>query len=221
VAVGDTLRVDWQDVQVQDATPGAEPTPQTEQRPVATVVGIVSDPAGAWSEIGGAGLATPADATRWGGLASLTDATRTYLVLRAAGASDDDVRAAVHAATTADARVLTRDAAATESIDRNAGDGHMLVAVVLGFAAIALLVAALVIANTFQVLVAQRTGRSRCCGASARARPSCARPCCSRPACSARARRWSGSSRAWASRRARSSRSGTRSSTCRCPRRST
>ena len=168
VAVGDTLRVDWQDVQVQDATPGAEPTPQTDQRPVATVVGIVSDPAGAWSEIGGAGLATPADATRWGGLASLTDATRTYLVLRAAGASDDDVRAAVHASTTADARVLTRDAAATESIDRNAGDGHMLVAVVLGFAAIALLVAALVIANTFQVLVAQRTrtlALLRCVGA--------------------------------------------------------
>jgi putative ABC transport system permease protein len=110
----------------------------------------------------------PSDATAWSGYTNLTQATRTFLVAKAPGASADDVRAAVQGATKADVRVLTRDEAATESIDRNTGDGHVLVAIVLGFAAIALLVAALVIANTFQVLVAQRTrtlALLRCVGA--------------------------------------------------------
>ncbi|MDM7854057.1 ABC transporter permease [Cellulomonas alba] len=176
VGVGDTVKVEVPPAPDATDGSGAKPAPSggtgadpdAAHQASARVVGIVSDPAGAWSQIGGAALATPGDAVRWGGVSSLTQQTRTYLVMRAHGASDDDIRAAVHAATSADTRVLTRDAAATESIENNTGDGHVLVAIVLGFAAIALLVAALVIANTFQVLVAQRTrtlALLRCVGA--------------------------------------------------------
>ena len=69
------------------------------------------------------------------------------------------------------ARALTKDAAAAEAVSRLSGGGNVIVTVVLGFAAVAMLVAALVIANTFQVLVAQRTrtlALLRCVGASKR-----------------------------------------------------
>ncbi len=68
-------------------------------------------------------------------------------------------------------QVQTVDQVAQEQAARLTGSGNTLVALLLGFAAIALIVAALVIANTFQVLVAQRT-RSlallRCVGADRR-----------------------------------------------------
>ena len=67
-----------------------------------------------------------------------------------------------------DAEVLTRDEAAEQSVAQFSDGGNVLLTVVLGFAAVALLVAALVIANTFQVLVAQRTrtlALLRCVGA--------------------------------------------------------
>ena len=66
------------------------------------------------------------------------------------------------------AEALTKDEAAAQSVEEFSDGGNVLVTVVLGFAAVALLVAALVIANTFQVLVAQRTrtlALLRCVGA--------------------------------------------------------
>ena len=67
-----------------------------------------------------------------------------------------------------DAEVLTRDEAAERQSPQFSDGGNVLLTIVLGFAAVALLVAALVIANTFQVLVAQRTrtlALLRCVGA--------------------------------------------------------
>ena len=71
--------------------------------------------------------------------------------------------------TTAD--VQTHDEHAAEQVAQLTGSTTLLVAVVLAFAAVSLLVATLVIANTFQVLVAQRTrtlALLRCVGADRR-----------------------------------------------------
>lgn len=68
-------------------------------------------------------------------------------------------------------QVLTRDEQAAKNAAELTGSTTALTAVVLAFAAVALLVAALVIANTFQVLVAQRTrtlALLRCVGADRR-----------------------------------------------------
>ncbi|HEY3438933.1 MAG TPA: FtsX-like permease family protein, partial [Actinotalea sp.] len=64
--------------------------------------------------------------------------------------------------------VRTLDEQARRTTAELTGDGEQLTAVVLGFAAVALIVAALVITNTFQVIVAQRTrtlALLRCVGA--------------------------------------------------------
>ncbi|MDR1214285.1 MAG: FtsX-like permease family protein [Propionibacteriaceae bacterium] len=64
--------------------------------------------------------------------------------------------------------VMTPDQAATQMLDKQLGDQRVLTGLLLAFAAIALLVASLVIANTFQVLIAQRTRQLallRCVGA--------------------------------------------------------
>ncbi|MDR1387026.1 MAG: ABC transporter permease, partial [Propionibacteriaceae bacterium] len=66
--------------------------------------------------------------------------------------------------------VLTPTEAAAQTLDRGLGDRRILTGLALAFAAVALLVAALVIANTFQVLIAQRTRQLallRCVGADA------------------------------------------------------
>lgn len=123
-----------------------------------TLVGYVDDPHGAWAAAGGAGLALPADVARWTSTGSLLGAPGSAIVVAAADgtaatALRDEIAAALPAAT-----VLTRaDAAAQQMKQLGTGGDQALVMVVLGFAAVAMLVAALVIANTFQVLVAQRT----------------------------------------------------------------
>lgn len=142
----------------------------------ATVVGLTTDPTSAWAQFGGAAMGTTDDTLRWSGWASgpaaptLEDAGADQLLLALApGADTEQVRTAVADVLSAgggDALVLTRDEAAERSIS---GDetGPILV-VVLAFAAVAMIVAGLVIANTFQVLVAQRTrtlALLRCVGA--------------------------------------------------------
>lgn len=69
------------------------------------------------------------------------------------------------------AQVQTVEEIAEEQTAMVTGDDQTMVAVLLAFAAVALIVAALVIANTFQVLVAQRTrtlALLRCVGADRR-----------------------------------------------------
>ncbi|MFC0715364.1 ABC transporter permease [Cellulomonas biazotea] len=128
-----------------------------------TLVGIVDDPAGAWAMWGGAGIATPDDLARWGGFGDEPVGADVLVV------SDGSAKTqAALAAALPEAEVLTKSEAAQESIEQVTGNGNVLLMVVLGFAAIALLVASLVIANTFQVLVAQRArtlALLRCVGA--------------------------------------------------------
>jgi putative ABC transport system permease protein len=141
-----------------------------------TVVGLTTDPRSAWAQSDGAATATTADTLVWSGWSQvageprLVDAdVRQVLVATAAGADTADVQdavAGVLASGGQDAQVMTRDRAAEYAISGN--DTGPILVVVLAFAAVALLVAGLVIANTFQVLVAQRTrtlALLRCVGA--------------------------------------------------------
>ena len=137
------------------------------------VVGIVDDPAGAFSMTGGAGIVTDETiASRlefdFGGAAEFREAT----VALAPGASLETVRADLDE-TFGDQgfTVLTKDEAAAASVTALTSGEDVFTMTILAFAAIALLVAALVIANTFQVIVAQRTrtlALLRCVGASKR-----------------------------------------------------
>lgn len=148
-----------------------------------TVVGITDDPNSAWASVGGAAEATLHDTLVWSNATSadgepvLADNyTRWAMIALRDGADADTVRADVLEVMTAAGQasgepggsgVYTRTEAAEQALGGGDGTGP-ITAVVLSFAAIALLVAGLVIANTFQVLVAQRTrtlALLRCVGA--------------------------------------------------------
>ncbi len=167
VGVGDTLETTWNvwpDEPVRDAD-GNESYEPVEMRGNARVVGLVEDPRGAWAQYGGAGLATLDSVLTWSGANGLDDVGYVRILV----ATDGDV-APVLASLTQEldgTEVLTRDEAAARAV-AEFGGGNVILMLALGFAAIALLVAALVIANTFQVIVAQRTrmlALLRCVGA--------------------------------------------------------
>ena len=188
VGVGDTVRATWtvwsdeppavptdddaatsDEAGASDAAPEPEPTQPvaTESTEDVAVVGLVEDPRGAWSQFGGAGSATVDAVVRWSGRSGLDDSGGTVLVEVGEAADVETVRAAISDDLGGGADVLTRDEAAIASVE-HFGGGNVIVMLVLGFAAVALLVAGLVIANTFQVIVAQRTrmlALLRCVGA--------------------------------------------------------
>lgn len=161
--VGDTLSVSWWPVPSEEN--GDEPE---EQSADVRLVGVVEDPAGAWSQYGGAALTSPSSALRWSGFDSVEQAGPVRLLVAAEPGRADAVRTGLEDALPQEVTVLTRDEAAAEAVEQIGDGGNVLVMVALGFAAVALLVAALVIANTFQVIVAQRArtlALLRCVGA--------------------------------------------------------
>lgn len=84
------------------------------------------------------------------------------------GADEDAVRAAI-AEAVPDAEVLTGPEAASARVAQLTGETAVLAAILLGFGAVALATAAIVIANTFTITLAQRTGELallRCVGAA-------------------------------------------------------
>ena len=134
------------------------------------VVGLVDDPDGAFSMTGGAGLVSQDSvATRmesgWG--ATFREAT----VMLAPGTAIETARSELQALGTPGFTVMTKDEAALASVAAVTNGQDVFTMTILAFAAVALLVAALVISNTFQVIVAQRTrtlALLRCVGASKR-----------------------------------------------------
>ncbi|WP_432541353.1 ABC transporter permease [Kineococcus sp. SYSU DK002] len=140
----------------------AEPSaPVTETVTVVGTVDLTGDPrAGLTPRVFG----TDEAVTSWG-------ATSVHR-LRIAAAGGQDALTAVTAATTGlPVTVSTGDEAAQRVADSYTGQAAGLTTVLLAFAAIAVLVAGLVIANTFAVLLAQRTRELallRCVGAERR-----------------------------------------------------
>ncbi|MCL1869607.1 MAG: FtsX-like permease family protein [Promicromonosporaceae bacterium] len=145
VGVGDTIGLQ---------THGSDSETQTRRL---TVTGLVDDPRNAY---GGGGGAAVMDVTALDALQKADGGELTYreiTVLLADGASLPSVTAALRDAVP-HASVVTPDEHAQAVAQRLSGGQDLFFLIfVLTFAAIALLVAGLVITNTFQVLVAQRT----------------------------------------------------------------
>lgn len=143
-----------------------------------TIVGLVDDPRGAFIATDGALVALATDLLKWDDYDGMSQA----LLLTAPGTDPESVLTAVRTAATAalvaggtdeamasDVTVQTKQQYADARIAQMSGDTNTVMYVVLAFGALALIVAGLVIANTFQVLVAQRTrtlALLRCVGAT-------------------------------------------------------
>ncbi|MFE5334688.1 ABC transporter permease [Isoptericola sp. NPDC056573] len=155
----------------------------TEVREQLTVSGTLTDPFGAYSMQGGAAVAPASDVAGWEAdlyapgeevlepttvLVTLDDPADVEQARTAITGALTNA-AAASGADTADLKVVTpKEHAEAVASEMTGGENVMFTLFVLVFAAVALLVAALVIANTFQVLVAQRTrtlALLRCVGA--------------------------------------------------------
>jgi putative ABC transport system permease protein len=173
VTVGDSL-VTSGPATTPAATPsptsGADQVPATVDEQL-TVVGLLADPYGAFARVGGAAVVSPPDAVRWGGVTSLTELHSAPVLIGLAPGSDTTaVRAAITAAVP-HVTISTKDQAAQATMTQLTNQADFFTGMALAFAAVALVVAALVIANTFQVLLAQRTrtlALLRCVGADRR-----------------------------------------------------
>lgn len=186
VGVGDDLTVssyqwsaapaDAAPTDAATAVPGDDEMVVRQREDSVEVVALTTDPTSAWAQYGGAALATEADTLLWSGTGTgtgaptLEDAATSLLMIALdPGADTAAVQQAVAGVLQDDGStpsVRTRDDAAEYSLSGD-GTGPVTV-VVLAFAAVAMIVAGLVIANTFQVLVAQRTrmlALLRCVGA--------------------------------------------------------
>jgi putative ABC transport system permease protein len=137
-----------------------------------TVTGLVDDPFAAYGAMGGAAVVTQESLARW-----LTDEepgaepTVGAIVVAVDQAADvDAVRGALAGAVPAATDVTTTEEHAEQAVASMSGGQDVIFLVfVMTFAGVALVVAGLVIANTFQVLVAQRArtlALLRCVGAT-------------------------------------------------------
>ncbi|HMO11639.1 MAG TPA: ABC transporter permease, partial [Actinotalea sp.] len=136
----------------------------------ATVTGLLSTSGGFLAQ-GGVGVVSAATWRDW--YATMANGVPFWeaTVALAPGTSSRKAIEAIEPLVGDYAEVLTRDERAARAAAELSGSTWVLTAVVLGFAAVSLLVASLVIANTFQVLVAQRTrtlALLRCVGAERR-----------------------------------------------------
>ncbi|RPF20081.1 ABC transporter permease [Myceligenerans xiligouense] len=139
------------------------------------VVGLTEDPYGAYAYSGGAVVATAADIEEWSEEPVPGETFEIAALLEPSALSDGEPTPAMRDAL--DSAVVSGGEHAVKTVDEHAqqvsaertgGEDLVFLVFVLSFAAIALLVAGLVIANTFQVLVAQRTrtlALLRCIGA--------------------------------------------------------
>ncbi|WP_432485200.1 ABC transporter permease [Kineococcus esterisolvens] len=154
-AVGDVL-----DVERQPSGDADAPATTTQVR-VVGVVDLRGDPtAGLYGRL----FATEDQLRQWGA----ADVSRLR-VAAAPGADGDQVAAAVAGAVTGGLVVRTGEEAAQDVASTFTGDAAALTTVLLVFGAVTVLVAGLVIANTFAVLLAQRTRELallRCVGAT-------------------------------------------------------
>lgn len=163
---------------VQDGTDAAAEAPagrSVQRTQDVTVVALTTDPTSAWAQYDGVASAPLADVLTWYGSGTaeptISDLYVSQVLVATQPGADTatvtDAVAGILDADGGDSLVSTRDAAAERALSGGSGTGPVLV-VVLSFAAVALVVAGLVIANTFQVLVAQRTrtlALLRCVGA--------------------------------------------------------
>ncbi|HLV03808.1 MAG TPA: FtsX-like permease family protein [Actinomycetaceae bacterium] len=119
------------------------------------VTGILADPS-PLSGFGSLALVSETQRDAWTAEADTPTAFHTLLVNTADGVSADDVADTV-AEMFPDALVQTGEQYAQQRTAELTGSTYLFTALILAFGALAMFVAAIVITNTFQVLVAQRT----------------------------------------------------------------
>jgi len=165
--------------------PDAEPTVEedgseyyggTEVVDKLTVTGLVDDPYSAFGATGGAAVVAPERLAQWlageveAGVEPTSGAIVVALDQPADAAAVDAARAALADAVPAATDVTTTQEHAENVVASMSGGQNIIFLVfVMAFATVALVVAGLVIANTFQVLVAQRArtlALLRCVGAT-------------------------------------------------------
>jgi putative ABC transport system permease protein len=181
VGVGDTVTLTrtlypegWAESQADD--PAAELGEPKDVAQDLTVTGIAEDPYGAYTSFGGAAAVPAATLAAWNADEPYSDPVTELLVALDTPLDGGEVPAslqqAVQGAFSPDAGDVTvrttEEVAAERTAEQTGGQDLVFLVFVLTFAAIALLIAAMVITNTFQVLVAQRTrtlALLRCIGA--------------------------------------------------------
>ncbi|MFY1636300.1 ABC transporter permease [Solwaraspora sp. WMMB335] len=152
-AVLDARTADRREISVGDEVQASGP-----DQPARTyrLVGLV-DVAGTPVDLGGSLLGLlPADAQQ---LTGRTDVDRIVVAARP-GTDLAELAARVDATAGDDGVARTRDQVRADALDDAVGNGEQFTDVLLAFAAIAVFVAAFVIANTFTILLAQRTRES-------------------------------------------------------------
>ncbi|WP_324653614.1 ABC transporter permease [Georgenia sp. H159] len=152
VGIGDSLTISG-DVYLPPP-PGKEESEAFFEDEV-TVVGLLQNPSALVGD-GVSTLVTPSQRDAWVEQAGRELAFDEVLVRAADGASPESVSDAVSQVLPS-ADVRTGEAYAQQMLQDLTGQAYVLTAVVLAFGALAMFVAAIVITNTFQVLVAQRT----------------------------------------------------------------
>ena len=161
-AVPQRLASQW-NLKVGDTMVVNSPANTDESHPegfTTTIVGLTDDPHNAYGFYGGASVASDGLLAKLAGTASFNEmsATELYISLDTANATTlGDAKATIIGDLPQGFRLLSRQQAADEAIKKMSGDGtDVTKQFLLAFGVLALVVAALVIANTFQVLVAQR-----------------------------------------------------------------
>jgi putative ABC transport system permease protein len=135
-----------------------------------TVTGLLGTPS-AFLDTGGSAVLSADQAQAWLTEGGSEAAWQEAMVALAPGTALAQAKGEIGQVVSAEYEVLTHDERADRSTAQLTGSTTALTGVVLAFAAVSLLVASLVIANTFQVLVAQRTrtlALLRCVGADRR-----------------------------------------------------
>lgn len=151
IVVGDKITID----NAGNAVTGSSGTVLDEH-----VVGLTQDARGAYSSYGGASALSDADAAAMFGLDSLDDvpASTIYLLISSpAGTSSGQIVDSINRDLPGKWKVISVDAYADAQMKAmSGGNTSIITTFLLVFGALAMFVAALVIGNTFQVLVAQR-----------------------------------------------------------------
>ncbi|MGI5191900.1 ABC transporter permease [Promicromonospora sp. CA-289599] len=185
VGLGDTVTLKrtvypegWADSQADD--PAAELGEPEDVTETLTVTGLAADPYGAYSVYGGAAAVPAATLDAWNAVEPYPNPVSELLVALDAPLDGGSVPGPLAeslaesldaAAGGADRSVdvdTTEEVASARAAAQTGGQDLVFLVFVMTFAAIALLIAAMVITNTFQVLVAQRTrtlALLRCIGA--------------------------------------------------------
>ena len=149
VEVGDTITVDNSEHQTYLGAAATEIDVR--------VVGLTDDPNGAYAYYGGAAVTSGNVIAAMIGVNDFSEANTTKLLLDLDEAKAESALAAIAPLLPDTLHTVSRQSYGDQAMEAlNNGGTSVITIFLLGFGALAMLVAALVIANTFQVLVAQR-----------------------------------------------------------------